>query len=63
VRWGLFWLLGFFGTLLMMITGKAAIFIGMFAALKLTFESWSTVARLLGWRSLRERAADARLDG
>ena len=55
VRWALFWLLGFFGTWLMMLTGRPAIFFGLFAGLKVTFETWGTLARRLGWRSLKDR--------
>lgn len=50
-RWGLFWLLGFGGTVLMVYTERPAIFFGVFAALKITFESWTRVARALGWKS------------
>jgi hypothetical protein len=59
VRWGLFWLVGFFGTGLMMLTGRPAIFFGLFAGLKVIFELWASMARLFGWRSLKDRAADA----
>ena len=57
-RWGLFWLLGFVGTLLMMITERPAIFLGFFGVLKAVFESWARLARVLGWRSLRSRRSD-----
>jgi hypothetical protein len=59
VRWALFWLLGFFGTFIIGITGQAVLFFGFFAALKVTFESWATLARVFGWRSLQDRAATA----
>ena len=49
-RWGLFWLVGFVGTLLMIFTGRATIFFGFFAVLKVIFETWGRLARMLGWR-------------
>lgn len=52
VRWSLFWLLGFFGTLIMGLSGRATWFFGFFSALKLTFESWARVAQLFGWKTL-----------
>ncbi len=54
-RWGLFWLLGFFGVGLMLLTGRAGIFIGLFAGLKVTWEVWASLARTFGWRSLGEQ--------
>jgi hypothetical protein len=57
-RWALFWLLGFFGTWFMVVTGRAAIFFGFFGALKITFESWASLARWFGWRSLKDRASE-----
>lgn len=56
-RWGLFWILGFFGTAVMLFTGKAAFFVGLFAVLKLTWEVWATLAGMFGWRSLKDRQA------
>jgi len=56
VRWGLFWLLGFVGTFVIGITGRAALFFGLFSGLKITFESWATLARVFAWRSLKDRA-------
>jgi uncharacterized protein DUF6498 len=56
-RWGLFWILGFFGTGVMVFTGRAAFFLGVFAGLKLTWEVWATLARMFGWQSLQERQA------
>ena len=50
-RWALFWLLGFFGTLLMMFTGRPAFFLGLFAVLKPVFESWPKIAGLFGSRN------------
>jgi Family of unknown function (DUF6498) len=47
-RWGLFWLVGFVGTLLMMFTGRPTIFFGVFATLKITTESWARIARAFG---------------
>jgi len=58
-RWGLFWLLGFFGTILMAVTGRPAIFLGFFGVLKITLESWARVARVFGWRSVKERSTEA----
>ena len=52
-RWGLFWLLGFAGTLMMMFTGRPEIFFGFFAALKITTETWARIARAFGWGSGR----------
>jgi hypothetical protein len=43
-RWGLFWLLGFAGTILMMVTERPAMFFGFFAVLKAVFESWARIA-------------------
>jgi hypothetical protein len=54
-RWGLFWVLGFFGTGVMMFTGRPSFFLGLFASLKLTWEVWGTLARMFGWQSLKER--------
>jgi hypothetical protein len=59
-RWALFWLLGFFGTLAMMVSGRPEIFFGFFAVLKIWFESWARLARFFGWRSLKDRQAEAR---
>jgi hypothetical protein len=55
-RWGLFWLLGFGGTALMVYTGRPAIFFGLFAALKITFESWARIALALGWKASADAA-------
>lgn len=52
-RWALFWMVGFFGTLLMVYTGRALMVFGTFAILKATFESWGTLARLFGWKPVR----------
>jgi hypothetical protein len=59
-RWALFWLLGFFGTMMMMFSGRAMVFFGFFAVLKTVFESWGAVARLFGWKSLKQREAVSR---
>jgi len=56
-RWALFWLVGFFGTILMAVTGRPAIIFGFFAVLKVIFESWGRLARTFGWRSMDERQA------
>jgi hypothetical protein len=56
-RWALLWLLGFVGTILLMTTGRASAFVGWFAILKAVWEGWGTLARLFGWTSLQERAA------
>ena len=54
-RWGLFWAVGFFGTAVMLYTGRASFFLGLFAGLKLTWEVWGTLARMFGWRSMKDR--------
>ena len=54
-RWSLFWLLGFVGTILIGVTGRATVFFGFFAILKITFEGYGRLARALGWRSHAER--------
>jgi hypothetical protein len=54
-RWGLFWAVGFFGTAVMLYTGRASFFLGLFAGLKLTWEVWGTLARTFGWRSMKDR--------
>ena len=59
-RWALFWLLGFFGTMMMVFSGRPLVFFGCFAVLKTTFESWAGLARLFGWKSIKERAAAGR---
>jgi hypothetical protein len=58
-RWFLFWVLGFFGTWAMMASGRPEWFFGLFAGLKVTFETWGRLARMLGWRSLKDRERDA----
>ena len=59
VRWALLWMLGFFGTAVMVFTGRPTFFFGFFAGLKVLFESWARLARMFGWRSLKDREADA----
>ena len=54
-RWSLFWLVGFFGTILIAVTGRPTIIFGFFAVLKVLFESWARIASVLGWRSLQDR--------
>ena len=39
----------------MLYTGRASFFLGLFAGLKLTWEVWGTLARMFGWRSLKDR--------
>jgi len=53
-RWGLFWILGFFGTAVMVFTGRAGFFLGLFGGLKMTWEVWASLARMFGWKSLQE---------
>lgn len=62
-RWSLFWLVGFFGTILMAVTGRPTMIFGFFAVLKVVFESWGRAARTFGWRSLDERGVMARNSG
>ena len=57
-RWGLFWLVGFAGTGMMMYPGRPEIFFGFFAALKITTEMWRRVARTFGWGALKDRGAE-----
>ncbi len=47
-RWALFWILGFFGTMVMMWTGRPAIFFTFFGGLKLTWELLGALERLIG---------------
>jgi hypothetical protein len=61
VRWGLFWMLGFFGTLIMALSGRPLWFLGLFSVLKITFESWARLARLLRWRSVKDQDEMVRL--
>jgi hypothetical protein len=56
-RWALFWLLGFFGVGLTMLTGRGWVFIAVFGGLKLVWEVWAALARVFGWQSLAERQA------
>jgi hypothetical protein len=58
-RWGFLWLVGFVGPLLMMFTGRPAMFFAFFAGLKLLFEAWSVIGRASGWKSLADRQAEA----
>lgn len=58
-RWGLFWVLGFFGTAVMIYTGRASFFLGLFGGLKLTWEVWATLARMFGWQSLQQQQASS----
>jgi hypothetical protein len=61
VRWALLWMLGFFGTALMIFSGRPALFFGFFGGLKVLFETWGRLARMFGWRSLKDREADAQV--
>ena len=54
-RWGFLWLVGFVGPILMMVSGRPALFFAFFAGLKLLFEAWSVIGRASGWKSLAER--------
>lgn len=59
-RWALMWLLGFGGTVAMMVTGRPETFFRVFAVLKVTWEAWGLMARTFGWKSLNEQALDRR---
>jgi hypothetical protein len=56
-RWALLWLLGFVGTVLLVLTGRPSAFITWFAILKAVWEVWGAMARVFGWKSLQEQAA------
>jgi hypothetical protein len=56
-RWALLWLLGFVGTFLLAFTGRPSALFGWFAILKAVWEGWGTLARVFGWKSLKEREA------
>lgn len=58
-RWALLWLLGFAGTAILIFTDRPSFFFGFFAGLKVLFEVWGRLARLFGWKSLKDRQADA----
>jgi uncharacterized protein DUF6498 len=58
-RWGLFWILGFFGTGVMVFTGRASFLLGLFGGLKMTWEVWGTLARMFGWKSRSPAKQDA----
>ena len=60
-RWTLFWILGFFGTIIMAVSGRPLWFLGFFSVLKVIYESWARVAQLFGWRSLKEQQDMIRL--
>jgi hypothetical protein len=62
-RWALFWLVGFFGVGMMVFTGNAGIVLGLFGVLKLIWEVWGSLARIFGWRSLKDREAEAAARG
>jgi hypothetical protein len=61
-RWALLWLLGFAGTAMLVFTGRPGTFIGFFAILKTVWEVWGMLARLFGWKSLKERNAQPQID-
>ncbi len=50
-RWALLWMLGFFGTGMMLFTGRPETLISFFAVLKVTHETWGGLARTFGWKS------------
>ncbi len=54
-RWVLFWMLGFFGIWIIILTGRAMWFFALFSGTKLVFETWGALARTFGWRSLKDR--------
>lgn len=54
-RWGLFWLLGFAGSILLGVTGGSTAFFGLFAVLKVTIESYGRLSRVFGWGPARPR--------
>jgi hypothetical protein len=60
-RWGMLWLLGFGGTMLMAFTGRPSTFFGWFAILKAVWEGWGMLARLFGWKSLNQRKTESEL--
>jgi hypothetical protein len=60
-RWKLFWVLGFFGALIIWISGRPIWFLGFFSVLKVTYESWTRFAQLFGTRSLKPQQAVARM--
>lgn len=47
-RWALFWILGFFGTIVMMWSGRPGLFFGFFGGLKVTWEVLGALERLFG---------------
>ncbi len=55
-RWALFWMMGFFGIAIIIITSRPMWFFALFSGLKLTFETWGSLARFFGWRSLKSQA-------
>lgn len=60
-RWTLFWMLGFFGTIIMGLSGRPIWFLAFFSVLKVIYESWARLAQLFGWRSMKEQQEMARL--
>lgn len=55
-RWGLLWMLCFFGTVVPLFLGRPALFLGLFAVLKSVSEGWGALARMFGWTSTQARA-------
>jgi hypothetical protein len=40
----------------LVLVARAALSFGVFSGLEITVESWATLARVFGWRSLKGRA-------
>ena len=53
-RWALLWILGFVGTIMLVWSGKPALFFGLFAVLKVTFEVLGRLEKYLGPRFQRK---------
>jgi hypothetical protein len=56
-RWKLFWVLGFFGALIIWISGRPVWFLGFFSVLKVTYESWTRLTQLFAKRPSNVRQA------
>lgn len=59
-RWKLFWVLGFFGALIIWISGRPIWFLGFFSVLKVTYESWTRFTQVFAKRALKPQQAMAR---
>lgn len=59
-RWALLWLLGFFGTAIMVFLGSPGFFFGFFAVMKVLFEVLSRLERRFGWGSLKDSANEVK---